>query len=94
MDRNLDRRVEALVPVQDTEAQRRIAEIIDVMLADDRRSWQMQPDGTWVRTEDIEGHPGTVDTFATLKEHALESGIVATAPHRPHAGTGSLDPRA
>src|SRR5213078_3327880 len=30
MDRNLDRRVEAIVPVQDAEAQRRLDEIIDV----------------------------------------------------------------
>jgi polyphosphate kinase len=94
MDRNLDRRVEAVVPVQDLEAQRRIAEIVEVMLADDRRSWQMRPDATWVRTEEVLDRPGTVDTFATLKERALESGMVATAPRRPHAGTGSLDPRA
>jgi polyphosphate kinase len=94
MDRNLDRRVEAVVPVQDGEAQRRIAEVVEVMLADDRRSWQLQPDGRWVRTEELIGRPGSVDTFATLKERALESGSVALAPHRPHAGTGSLDPRA
>jgi polyphosphate kinase len=94
MDRNLDRRVEAVVPVQDPEAQRRIAEVVDVMLADDRRSWQLKPDGRWVRTEEINGRPGTVDTFATLKERALESGIVAATPRRPHAGSGSLDPHA
>jgi polyphosphate kinase len=94
MDRNLDRRVEAVVPVEDPEAQRRIAEVVEVMRADDRRSWQLQADGAWVRTEDIVGRLGTIDTFATLKERALESGIVAAAPRRPHAGTGSLDPHA
>src|SRR5262245_25678037 len=41
MDRNLDRRVEAMVPVEDAEARARLAEIIEVMLADDRRSWQL-----------------------------------------------------
>ncbi len=51
MDRNLDRRVEAIVPVEDLDARARLAEIIDLMLADDRRSWQLQPDATWVRTE-------------------------------------------
>ena len=30
----------------------------------------------------------------TLKERALESGAVASMPHRPGAGAGSLDPRA
>ena len=46
MERNLDRRVEVVTPVEDHEAQARLARIIEVMLADDRRSWQLQPDGT------------------------------------------------
>jgi polyphosphate kinase len=94
MDRNLDRRVEAVVPVEDSEAKARIADIIDLMLADDRRSWQLQPDASWVRTETLLGQPGTIDTFETLKERALESGAVASVPRRPGAGAGSLDPRA
>ena len=94
MDRNLDRRVEAVVPVEDSDARARIAEIIELMLADDRRSWQLQPDARWVRTETLEGKPGTVDTFETLKEWAVMSGHVASAPRRPGSGAGSLDPRA
>lgn len=94
MDRNLDRRVEAVVPVEDSEARTRLAEIIEVMLADDRRSWQLLPDSTWVRTEILEGRPGTTDTFEVLKERALEQGYVASSPRRPGAGAGSLDPRA
>jgi polyphosphate kinase len=94
MDRNLDRRVEAVVPVEDSEARSRISEIIELMLADDRRSWQLQPDARWVRTEVLQGQPGTIDTFETLKERALESGAVASVPRRPGAGAGSLDPRA
>ncbi|HET9613700.1 MAG TPA: polyphosphate kinase 1, partial [Candidatus Limnocylindrales bacterium] len=39
MDRNLDRRVEAMVPVEDPEARARLGEIIELMLTDDRRSW-------------------------------------------------------
>ena len=72
----------------------RIAGIIEVMLADDRRSWQLQPDATWVRTEALLGRAGTVDTFETLKEDALGRGRLASTPHRPGAGAGSLDPRA
>ena len=41
MERNLDRRVEVVTPVEDHEAQARLARIIEVMLADDRRSWQL-----------------------------------------------------
>ncbi|MFL5779553.1 MAG: polyphosphate kinase 1 [Chloroflexota bacterium] len=94
MDRNLDRRVEAVVPVEDPEAQARLATIIEVMLADDRRSWQLGPDARWRRTEEIEGRDGTIDTFETFKELALAQGQAAAVPHRPGAGQGSLDPRA
>ncbi len=94
MDRNLDRRVEAMVPVEDGDARARIAEIIDVMLSDDRRSWQLGPDGRWRRTEEIQGHLGTHDTHEELKARALATAASAMVPHRPRAGVGSLDPRA
>ena len=71
MERNLDRRIEVVFPIEDLEAQARIEEIIAVMLADDRRSWQLGTDETWRRTEEILAAPGTLDTFATLKERAL-----------------------
>ena len=94
MDRNLDRRVEAVVPVEDHEARNRLAGIVEVLLADDRRSWQLLPDGTWKRTEELEGREGTIDTFEVLKERALAMDDEAHLPRRPHAGAGSLDPRA
>jgi polyphosphate kinase len=94
MDRNLDRRVEAAVPVEDADARARLAEIVDVMLADDRRSWQLQADATWRRTEEVNGVPGTIDTHEELKARALSAAGAAGAPRRPGAGSGSLDPRA
>jgi polyphosphate kinase len=94
MDRNLDRRVEAVVPVEDGEARSRLAAIIELMLADDRRSWQLLPDGSWHRTEELEAREGTTDTFEMLKEQAIEAADQAHLPRRPHAGAGSLDPRA
>jgi polyphosphate kinase len=94
MDRNLDRRVEAVVPVEDSEAKARLAEIVEVLLADDRRSWQLRPDASWVRTEALDGRDGTVDTFEVLKERALEMASAASAPRRPGSGSGSMDPRA
>ncbi len=94
MERNLDRRVEAVVPVEDLEARARIDDVLELMLRDDRRSWQLFPDGSYKRTEEINGRPGTIDTFETLKERAVEMVAVSAAPRRPHAGRGSLDPRA
>ena len=95
MERNLDRRVEALVPIEDPEARARIDAVLAVMLSDDRRSWQLGADGVYHRTEELNGTPGTIDTFETLKERAVQMATAAVvAPHRPHAGMGSLDPRA
>ena len=95
MERNLDRRVEALVPIEDPEARARIDAVLEVMLADDRRSWQLGADGAYRRTEDLNGRPGTIVTFETLKERATHMAAAeVVAPHRPHAGMGSLDPRA
>jgi len=94
MERNLDRRVEVVTPVEDHEAQARLKRILEVMLADDRRSWQLGADAVWRRTEATEGREGTIDTFAVLKEDALAAAAPMHVPHRPGAGTGSLDPRA
>ncbi len=95
MERNLDRRVEAIVPIEDPEGRARIESALEIMLVDDRRSWQLGPDATYRRTEEINGRPGSIDTFETLKDQTAEMVAVAlVAPHRPHAGRGSLDPRA
>ena len=94
MERNLDRRVEVATPVEDHGLQARLGRIIDVMMADDRRSWQLQPDGRWVRTEVLESREGTVDTFAVLKEDAAATATTSVEPLRPQVTTGSMDPRA
>lgn len=67
MPRNLDRRVEALVPVTDPALQFRIDEILDVVLADDNLAWEMLPDGSWRRVP----HQGGVDAHVALQELAL-----------------------
>ncbi len=55
MERNLDRRVEVLVPVRDPELQDRLLQILDLALADDVNSWQLRPDGHWRRVPDRTG---------------------------------------
>jgi polyphosphate kinase len=92
MDRNLDRRVEAFVPIDDPAARAEIDEILRIMLSDDRRSWLLSSDGRWQRTERVNGVPGTIDAQQLLKLHAEERSEAASAPHRAHAGLGSLEP--
>jgi polyphosphate kinase len=69
MARNLDRRVEAVVPVTDRTAQARLQEIIDIELADDQLAWQLDGhDGSWHRVP--EG--GGVHTHNELRRLARE----------------------
>jgi polyphosphate kinase len=49
MPRNLDRRIEAAVPVLDPALQRRVVEVLDTVLADDVLAWTLRADGTWHR---------------------------------------------
>jgi len=47
MYRNLNDRVEAVVPIEDVEAKRRIMRIIEVHRADRRNAWDLVPDGSY-----------------------------------------------
>jgi polyphosphate kinase len=49
MYRNLSKRVEAMVRVEDPALQHRLQEILDVDLADGRLAWDLGPDGRWRR---------------------------------------------
>jgi polyphosphate kinase len=51
MPRNLDRRVEVLVPVEDSRLRSDLAEVLDALLADTRFSWELDAEGNWHRTE-------------------------------------------
>jgi polyphosphate kinase len=55
MPRNLDRRVEAIVPVSDPELCDRLREILEVELADDVLAWELRGDGTWIKVPTVTG---------------------------------------
>jgi polyphosphate kinase len=48
MPRNLDRRVEALTPIEDLELRLRLEQLLDLYLNDNRSAWDMQSDGSFV----------------------------------------------
>ena len=50
MPRNLDRRVEVLVEIFDPTLQRRLHDILDISLSDDRLAWQLDADGVWSKS--------------------------------------------
>ena len=68
MPRNLDRRVEALAPVEDPLLREQLDEIIDVNLTDDTLAWTLESDSTW---HHVSG-PGELETHRRFQELALE----------------------
>jgi polyphosphate kinase len=49
MPRNLDRRVEAVTPVDDPILHRRLRGVLETCLADNRQAWELRPDGSYVQ---------------------------------------------
>ncbi|HVD24878.1 MAG TPA: polyphosphate kinase 1 [Gaiellaceae bacterium] len=50
MPRNLDHRLELVVPIDDSYAQQRLSSAFDSLLADNSQAWELRSDGTWRRT--------------------------------------------
>lgn len=57
MPRNLDRRVEAIVPIQDPDIIKDLQEILGIMLADNRNAWELQPSGKYIQRRPCDGCP-------------------------------------
>ena len=49
MPRNLDNRLEVVVPVDDSRARQRVNAMFDALLSDNTNSWELNGDGTWDR---------------------------------------------
>jgi polyphosphate kinase len=55
MPRNLDNRVEVVVPVEDGRAQQEIVRAFDTLMADNSQAWDLAADGHWRRARPDEG---------------------------------------
>ena len=73
MPRNLNRRVEALIPITDPGNQRQLMELFDLMLVDDVLAWEQAPDGSWSRVPMTVG----IDSQARLQELAMQRSLAA-----------------
>jgi polyphosphate kinase len=67
MPRNLDRRVEALAPVEDQTLRGRLNEILRVELDDDELAWELDGAGSWHKVPATRG----VDAHRTLQDLAV-----------------------
>ena len=77
--RNLDRRVEAMIPVADPAAVTQLEEILQLNLADDTQSWSLDARGHWHRIPKVVG----VNTQKSLEVAALERSALTDEPRRP-----------
>jgi polyphosphate kinase len=68
MQRNLDHRVEALVPVADPSLTARLDEVLQVQLDDDTLAWTLGPDGRWTKVPTERGS----NAHLRLQEMAVE----------------------
>jgi polyphosphate kinase len=78
MQRNLDRRVEAVVPVSDAKLRVRLSEILETLLADDVLAWQLCPDGVWEHVPTVRG----LNSHKRFQELALEAARGNGVVHR------------
>ena len=81
MTRNLDNRVEAVTPVEDPDLQERLRTVLRLNLRDNRRAWEMHPDGSYTQLRP-DGEK-TVDTHARLMRGAREAAERAKAADGP-----------
>jgi len=89
MPRNLDRRVEVCVQVDDPEARKRLAEVLEANLRDDLLSWTLRSDGRWERVQSGEpasafnAHRYLADKTQKRARRRKEEAVTA-APLRTH----------
>ena len=72
MPRNLDTRVELLVPVTDPALRDQMLDALERCLADDTHAWDLDADGAWTRRRPDGDQPRSVqrELMARHAEHA------------------------
>ena len=76
MKRNLEQRVEIVVPVEAPALRAELRTVLDLHMADERSAWDMQPDGTYVqrRSEDPDAS-GCQQKLIALAENRLRAAM-------------------
>jgi polyphosphate kinase len=57
MPRNLDRRIEAVAPVEDPAHRQTVLGILELLWSDNRQAWDLQPDGSYEQRRPAPGEP-------------------------------------
>ncbi|MGF1663655.1 MAG: RNA degradosome polyphosphate kinase [Kineosporiaceae bacterium] len=94
MQRNLDRRIEAMLRIPDPRQVAMLERLIDDAMADDVSSWRLGPDGTWVRHAVDSDGSLLRDHQSELIEAARSRARSASPPTPAWAPERDPDPRA
>ncbi len=81
MPRNLDRRIELMIPVEDPVSADKLTQYLTVCLADTRQAWQLQADGSYLRRQPDPRHPA----LRCQEEMQRRAEAVATAASQRQA---------
>ena len=87
MPRNLDRRIELLIPVEDEPCRDKLITILKTCLADTVKGWRLRPDGNYFRPP-VKGSKGVrsqefLRTAAVNRAASVRARPVAFQPYRP-----------
>ena len=85
LNRNLERRVEAFIEAVTPDTREQLNAILDALRADREKSWQMQPDGVYIR-EDNGGETSSQEAlyrYFSTRKVSLEEKAAASVPDSP-----------
>ena len=77
MPRNLDRRVEAVVPVADADLASDLARFLELELADDTLAWELTAEGTWHKPSNQKGGVNAQELMQRATFGLVEKGVAA-----------------
>jgi polyphosphate kinase len=80
MPRNLDHRVELVVPIGDEGLRSEVVDVVERSLADNTNAWTLDPDGHWHRREPDGEEPRNVQRELRAWHEARASDHHAAAP--------------
>ncbi len=78
MPRNLDNRLELIVPIENERLRSRLSSVLDTLLADNANAWELDADGTWRRKRRGKGERARGTHDALMR-------VASRAPRRPVA---------
>ncbi len=84
LPRNLDRRVEAMVPIRDAALRQELIDILDHTWQDGRQAWHLRPDGSWSPPEDPDGE----SSQARFMAQAIAASLDPVQPTTPDQASG------